>query len=155
MTVTAGEATRADRALTKSIKRVAVALSVRDLDASVQWYTAHLGFAVVAAQDFPAINARVAYIRSGKLIIELVQTTPSVRVERPAPPYNYTVQGYAQVALYVDNLQEAKDAALAQGLTLASDVVSAPGLGVQVFTVQDLDGNVIEIAHADWLDTDE
>jgi catechol 2,3-dioxygenase-like lactoylglutathione lyase family enzyme len=151
MTTTAGEATRAAKALTKKIKRVSVALSVRDLDASAQWYTEYLGFAVVAAQDFPAINARVAYIRSGKLVIELVQTTPSVRVERPAAPYNYTVQGYAQLSLYVDNLHEAKEAALADGLTLLSDVVSAPNLGVQVFLLQDLDGNVIEVAHADWL----
>lgn len=152
MTLTAGEnAQTANANLVRQVKRVSAALSVRDLDQSVQWYTTNLGFEVVASQDFPAINARVAYLRNRKVVLELVQASPSVHIERPAPPFNYVVQGFAQLALYVDDLEEAKSLALSQGLMLVSDIVSAPELGVQVFLIHDLDGNLIEFAQADWL----
>ncbi|PPK70206.1 VOC family protein [Actinokineospora auranticolor] len=152
MTLTAGETVEAaQRALVRQVKQVSAAVSVSNLDDSIAWYADNLGFEVVTRQDFPAINARVAYIRNRKVVLELVQAEPAVRIHRPAPPFNYVVQGFAQLSLYVDDIATAKAQALAQGLSLVSDIVSAPDLGVQVFLLQDLDGNLIEVAQASWL----
>lgn len=133
------------------VHHVSAAVSVRELDRSVEWYTERLGFAVVSTQDFPAIDARVAYLRHGDTVLELVQSTPAVAVTRPAPPYNYVVLGWAQISLTVDDIQQARRMAEELGLTIVSDIVTAPDLGVSVFVTQDLDGNLIEVAQLDWM----
>jgi catechol 2,3-dioxygenase-like lactoylglutathione lyase family enzyme len=136
--------------LLDQVQHVSAAVSVRDLDESVSWYVEKFGFAVQSSQDFPAISARVAYLRHRDVVLELIQATPAVGIERPAPPYNYAVRGYAQISLYVEDIYQARALAQAQGLPIVSDIVTAPELGVSVFLTKDLDGNYIEIAHSDW-----
>jgi lactoylglutathione lyase len=150
MTASQATPTRAGTLL-DLVRHVSAAVSVRDLDRSVDWYTDKLGFDVVATQDFPAIGARVAYLRHGDTVLELVRSTPAVAVTRPAPPYNYVVLGWAQLSLAVDDIQQARLLAGERGLTIVSDIVTAPDLGVTVFVTQDLDGNLIEIAQLDWM----
>lgn len=140
-----GKATLVDQ-----VQHVSAAVSVRDLDASIKWYGEHLGFEVVVAQDFPAVSARLAFLRSGNVFIELVQSTPAVAITRPAPPLNYVVIGYAQISLYVADVEVARQLAQEQGLPIVTEITSVPDLGVAAFFTQDPDGNLIEIIHCDW-----
>ncbi len=135
----------------EGVQRISACLSVTDLDASVLWYTERMGFEEVLRRDFPDLNARLAYVRWGDLILELVQSTPSVGVSRPAPPAGHTiVRGITQVSLHVEDAQKAMEQVKEAGLPLLTDLIDAAPIGVKAFFSQDPDGNLIEFHQADW-----
>lgn len=125
-------------------------ISVSDLTEAVTWYTEKLGFEVVLRQDFPELSAGLAYLRFGNLVIELVESTPSAGVSRPAPPRHATVRGITQLTLYVADAHHALALVKEKGLPIVMDLVEVPVTGVTAFFTQDLDGNLIEFHEADW-----
>ena len=133
-----------------TVQWISVCISVRDLDDAVSWYTEQLGFAEVLRQDFPSLSAGLAYLRHGDLVIELVQSTPSAGVQRPAPPLHAVLRGISQLSLYVPDIHEALAAVKAKGLPIVMDLVEVPVIGVAAFFTQDPDGNLIEFHQADW-----
>jgi methylmalonyl-CoA/ethylmalonyl-CoA epimerase len=137
-------------AILSTVQWISVCISVRNLDDAVSWYTEQLGFEQVLRQDFPALSAGLAYLRHGDLVIELVESTPSAGVERPAPPLHAVVRGISQLSLYVADAREALAAVKAKGLPIVMDLVEVPVTGVTAFFTQDPDGNLIEFHQADW-----
>jgi lactoylglutathione lyase len=133
-----------------TVRRISACLSVSDLDASVRWYTERMGFAEVVRQDFPELHARLAYLRHGDLILELVQSSPTAGVTRPAPPGHTVVRGITQISLHVDDAKAAMREAEAAELPLVTGILEAPQIGVRAFFSQDPDGNLIEFHQADW-----
>lgn len=121
-----------------------VAITVSDLDRSVEWYRAMFGFREEVRFDRPDLRKKGAMLRLGHQGLELFQPYDA----RALPDYaqdfheNLGVIGVKHFALVVPNLEEAQGDLRAKGGEL-SDIVN--GKTVRYFTVKDPDGIHVEV----------
>lgn len=121
-----------------------VAITVSDLDRSVEWYRAMFGFREEVRFDRPDLRKKGAMLRLGEQGLELFQPYEA----RVLPDYaqdfheNLGVIGVKHFALLVPNLEEAQEDLRIKGGEL-SDIVR--GKTVRYFTVKDPDGIPVEV----------
>jgi catechol 2,3-dioxygenase-like lactoylglutathione lyase family enzyme len=108
---------------------------VDDVSAAVDFYTAHLGFAV---DSFPA--PAFADVRRGSL--RLLLSGPQSSGARATPP-DQAGPGRNRIHLLVDDLDAEIERLEAAGVPFRSEPVSGPG-GRQVL-VADPSGNLVEV----------
>ena len=114
---------------------VSVRYIVDDVQAAIDFYTGHLGFALQSAHP-PAF----ADVTRGRL--RLLLSGPESSGARATPP-DAAVAGRNRIHLSVDDLDAEIDRLRSAGLTFRSEVVSGPG-GRQVL-VADPAGNLVEL----------
>ena len=116
---------------------VNVRYMVSDVEASVMWYTKHLGFTVLS-KHAPAF----ADVSRGALRLLISGPTssagrPMSDGERPGPG------GWNRIHLIVDDLSAEVDRLRAEGVKFRNDIVKGPG-GAQVL-LKDPAGNLVEL----------
>jgi catechol 2,3-dioxygenase-like lactoylglutathione lyase family enzyme len=121
--------------MTESDQMVHVRYMVDDVQASIDFYTEHLGFKV-RTNHGPAF----ADVIRGNL--RLLLSGPASSGARATPDHANTV-GRNRIHLIVDDLNAEIDRLSAAGLDFHSDVVSGPG-GRQIL-LADPAGNLIEL----------
>src|SRR5436305_7253722 len=115
---------------------VHVRYMVEDVATAVNFYTAHLGFAVLT--NFPAF----ADVKRGNL--RLLLSGPKSSAGRPMPDGRQPGPGgWNRIHLIVDDLPAEVERLRAAGLTFRNDIVKGPG-GSQIL-VDDPSGNPIEL----------
>jgi catechol 2,3-dioxygenase-like lactoylglutathione lyase family enzyme len=116
---------------------VSVRYMVDDVDASIDFYTRHLGFSV-RTSFAPAF----ADVTRGSL--RLLLSGPSSSAGRPMPDGRQPAPGgWNRIHLLVDDIAAEVEALRTAGLTFRNDVVTGPG-GRQIL-LEDPSGNVIEL----------
>ena len=116
---------------------VSVRYMVDDVDASIDFYTRHLGFSV-RTSFAPAF----ADVTRGNL--RLLLSGPSSSAGRPMPDGRQPGPGgWNRIHLLVDDIAAEVEALRTAGLTFRNDVVTGPG-GRQIL-LEDPSGNVIEL----------
>jgi len=116
---------------------VSVRYMVDDVDASIDFYTRHLGFSV-RTSFAPAF----ADVTRGNL--RLLLSGPSSSAGRPMPDGRQPAPGgWNRIHLLVDDIAAEVEALRTAGLTFRNDVVTGPG-GRQIL-LEDPSGNVIEL----------
>ncbi len=118
-------------------------ISVPDLDASIAWYHAVLGFELVRRFEIEAIPAEVAIVKNGPLHIELFQVPGAQQAspDRGIPNRDLHTHGNKHVAFGVANVRS-----LAQELERrGADIVWVRDFefGSNAF-IRDNSGNLIE-----------
>jgi catechol 2,3-dioxygenase-like lactoylglutathione lyase family enzyme len=121
--------------MTESDQMVHVRYMVADVQASIDYYTEHLGFKV-RTNHAPAF----ADVIRGNL--RLLLSGPASSGARATPDHANTA-GHNRIHLIVDDLNAEIDRLRAAGLDFHSDVVSGPG-GRQIL-LADPAGNLIEL----------
>ena len=121
--------------MTESDQMAHVRYMVDDVQASIDFYTEHLGFKV-RTKYAPAF----ADVTRGKL--RLLLSGPASSGARATPDHANTA-GRNRIQLIVDDLNAEIDRLRAAGLDFHSDVVSGPG-GRQIL-LADPAGNLIEL----------
>lgn len=123
-----------------------VAISVADLDAETAFYVDKLGFKVELDTTFgPGIPVR--WLVGGNERIELLKIKDSQPgPKKSAPPGHAAVQGFSQITLSTTDIEAARAALAAKGLTPALDITEVAPLGVKVMYYTDPEGNAVEIA---------
>ena len=120
-----------------SVELASVRYMVDDVDASIDFYTEHLGFVVLTA--FPPAFADV---RRGNLRVLL--SGPTSSAGRPmtdgVPP---VPGGWNRIHLIVEDLESEVVRLRAEGVPFRNEIVSGPG-GAQTLVV-DPSGNLIEL----------
>jgi catechol 2,3-dioxygenase-like lactoylglutathione lyase family enzyme len=116
---------------------VSVRYMVDDVDASIDFYTKHLGF-TVRMSAAPAF----ADVVRGKL--RLLLSGPKSSAGRPMPDGAQPVAGgWNRIHLIVDDIAAEVERLRAEGLPFRNDIVTGPG-GQQIL-LEDPSGNVVEL----------
>jgi glyoxylase I family protein len=86
-----------------------VALATGDLNATIAWYEAVLGFVETERGRFDAVRADYAMIEAAGVRIELVSHPHAEhqRVDRAQPPHHLDVLGYKAIVFETDDLAAA------------------------------------------------
>jgi catechol 2,3-dioxygenase-like lactoylglutathione lyase family enzyme len=121
--------------MTESDQMVHVRYIVDDVQASIDFYTEHLGFEV-------RMNAAPAFADVIRGNLRLLLSGPTSSGARATPDHANTA-GRNRIHLIVDDLNAEIDRLRAAGLDFHSDVVSGPG-GRQIL-LADPAGNLIEL----------
>jgi catechol 2,3-dioxygenase-like lactoylglutathione lyase family enzyme len=123
-----------------------VAISVADMEKETAWYRDNLGFTVTANTTIGG-GTPVRWLENGNERIELIAANGSTAgPARATPPRHAGIRGISQVTLQTDNLQAARDALVAKGITPALDITEVAPLGIKVIYLVDPEGNAVEIA---------
>ncbi|MDW9571551.1 VOC family protein [Sinorhizobium meliloti] len=116
---------------------VNVRYMVDDVEATVEWYTKHLGFSLLS-NHAPAF----ADVRRGAL--RLLLSGPSSSAGRPMPDGERPAPGgWNRIHLIVDDLAVEAERLRAAGVRFRNDVVTGPG-GSQILLI-DPSGNIVEL----------
>jgi methylmalonyl-CoA/ethylmalonyl-CoA epimerase len=124
-----------------------VTLSVRDIDAMVDFYAENFGFAVDRRADFPDYGTIVIMIRAGTVRIELLHDASFEPFVRPNPPGHSSRQGATQIQFFVDDLAAFVERVKARpDLEIAWDLIDITVLRLKHFFIRDIEGNLIQIS---------
>jgi catechol 2,3-dioxygenase-like lactoylglutathione lyase family enzyme len=126
-------------------RSVSACLVVSNLDASIDWYGAHFGFHVERRAAFPAANCRLAFLRQGEFLVELVEPASISGAPRPDPLRHIASRGVSQLVFHVADVAAAFDYARGAGLVLATRLLDVPDFRLRAFMVRDPDGTLIEV----------
>ena len=118
-------------------EQVNVRYMVNDVQQSVDWYTAHLGFE-------PISNAAPAFADVRRGALRLLLSGEKSSAGRPMPDGRRPEPGgWNRFELVVDDLKAEVDRLRSSGLTFRNDIVTGPG-GSQIL-LEDPSSNVIEL----------
>ena len=97
-----------------------IGLSVKDVEASVAWYTEKLGLAVVA-RPAKIEKSTAVILEGGGLIVELMQHDDAVSLGTAAPAItrNYLVHGVFKAGIIVDDFEATLAQLKARGVEIA------------------------------------
>jgi catechol 2,3-dioxygenase-like lactoylglutathione lyase family enzyme len=121
------------------------AISVPNLDASVKWYVESLG--LTATLLSPTSQARIAVVRGGGLLVELIQPSKPFSTETriPRPRERYLERGFLKVGFYVEDLDATVARLKQKGARFMGTVYSDQTVGVRSILVLDNDENLIQL----------
>lgn len=120
------------------------AVSVPDLEASIEWYRQILGFELERRDYLPPVPADVAFLRRGDLRIELFQPAQaqSLPPERRLPDQDLRTHGTKHFAFAVRDI----DAAASELRRRGADIVFVKHMeSASVLFLRDNAGNLIEL----------
>lgn len=118
-------------------EQVNVRYMVDDVQQSVDWYTAHLGFE-------PISNAAPAFADVRRGALRLLLSGEKSSAGRPMPDGRRPEPGgWNRFELVVEDLKAEVERLRSSGLTFRNDIVTGPG-GSQIL-LEDPSGNVIEL----------
>jgi catechol 2,3-dioxygenase-like lactoylglutathione lyase family enzyme len=118
-------------------EHVNVRYMVDDVQASVDWYTKHLGFNLLS-------NAAPAFADVERGSLRLLLSGEKSSAGRPMPDGARPAPGgWNRFELVVDDIEAEIEKLRSSGLTFRNDIVRGPG-GAQIL-LEDPSGNVIEL----------
>ena len=118
-------------------EHVNVRYMVDDVQASVDWYTKHLGFNLLS-------NAAPAFADVERGGLRLLLSGEKSSAGRPMPDgARPTPGGWNRFELVVEDIEAEVEKLRGSGLTFRNDIVRGPG-GAQIL-LEDPSGNVIEL----------
>jgi methylmalonyl-CoA/ethylmalonyl-CoA epimerase len=126
-------------------------LSVPDLEASIAWYAAALGFEVESRFEIPQIPAKVAMLRRGELRMELFEVPGATPLppDRRQPNKDVHTHGNKHVAFAVQNIDPLVGELRARNVDIV--FVGRFKFGTNAF-VRDNAGNLIEFVQQPEMD---
>jgi methylmalonyl-CoA/ethylmalonyl-CoA epimerase len=128
-----------------TINNLHACIAVGNLEESINWYRDVLGFQILQRRDFPELSARVVFLESNGVEIELVETKDFTSFQRPDPPQNHVLtQGISQLSFRVNNIEEVFERVKNRFIPVALELVNAEPLKFKAFFIRDHEGNLIE-----------
>lgn len=130
-----------------------VGISVPDIDASIAWYGAVLGFKLERRYRVDSIAGEIAVLRNGPLHVELFQVADAQALPpaRREPDTDLRTHGNKHVAFAVADVRAFADELKARGADIVW--VRQFSFGANAF-IRDNAGNLIEFVQKDRIDAD-
>jgi methylmalonyl-CoA/ethylmalonyl-CoA epimerase len=129
-----------------AIRPLHLGISVSNLEESVKWYTAMLGFQPSKRLDLSGGSVRVAIVEHQGFGIELIEVKDSTKYSLAwqDPGGQHKTQGVVHFAFLVDDLDATANVLREKGARFACDLTTLEGLGIRYFHIFDIDGNLVE-----------
>ena len=132
-----------------SLQPYLIALSVADLDASIQWYSDLLGFREQRRMNLPDYKLRIGFLERDGFRLELIEFKDSVPLSAikekfPGVTDRAKVQGYAKLAFGVPAIEKFAAMLKAKKLEFLRDITREAETGDTWFMITDPDGNVLQ-----------
>lgn len=121
-----------------------IALIVKDLDASIKWYSELLGFTVVNQNNLESRGIFMANLASGKNRLELIQIDSSVSSDELLEP-KQKMQGFFKAGFLVKALEPYIAQLKDWDPNFNESIVSDPVSGQKMIVFKDPDGNRIQL----------
>ena len=120
------------------------AISVADLEASIQWYNKHFGFTLVRRSEIPGTGVKVAHMQGVGFILEIFCAPDSKPLpeDRRVPNLDFLTQGNKHISFGVKDGRKTKEEMEAMGIDIAFIAEVDGTYGV---FIRDNTGNLIEI----------
>lgn len=122
------------------------AISVSDVNASVEWYRRVLGFRPVSQANLEN-GASFAMIRRNGVIIELlkVRDQQALPMLNQDPPNHLKYLGVKNFCLWVDNMDTTMRELRAQNVKFVWEALTLPEVGTRVTMIRDNNDNLIAL----------
>lgn len=122
------------------------AISVRDLNASAQWYKQKLGFHEVKQSASRDGSSRAIILETDGVLLELVHSKRAVSPRALIKGYKdaYQIYGVFKVGLMVQDADHTLERLKANGVQIANGPYTDDALRVRSFFVRDNEGNIIQ-----------
>jgi catechol 2,3-dioxygenase-like lactoylglutathione lyase family enzyme len=122
------------------------AISVPDVNASVEWYQQVLGFRSVSQADLEN-GASFAMIKRNDVIIELlkVQDQQAMPMLNQDPPNHLKYLGVKNFCLWVDDMDSTMRELRAQNVKFVWEALTLPEVGTRVTMIRDNNDNLIAL----------
>lgn len=128
-----------------------VALSVADLDESIEWYNRYFDLKVLSSMTIPHVGTKIVFVGNGQFILELlkVKDPKPLPVERRHPDTDNATLGVKHICIAVDDNRALVDRMKVDGVEIAmeSEPPEMPRYGAHVL---DPTGNIVEIFQKDF-----
>jgi methylmalonyl-CoA/ethylmalonyl-CoA epimerase len=124
-----------------------VALSVPNLEETIQWYQDKLGFTMTLRRELPQFSTRQAFLELNGFQIEVFERENSTRTQ-PSPvnvPDDLLTQGYKHIAFTVDDIDAIATELKRRNVEVALEPVTDEELGLTICFIKDSNGNLIEL----------
>ncbi|MBD2054503.1 VOC family protein [Oculatella sp. FACHB-28] len=124
-----------------------VALSVPNLEETIQWYQDKLGFTTTLRRELPQLSTHQVFLELNGFRIEMFERENSARTQ-PFPanvPDDLLAQGYKHIAFTVDDIDAIAIELKHHNVEVVLEPVIDEELGLTVCFIKDNNGNLIEL----------
>jgi catechol 2,3-dioxygenase-like lactoylglutathione lyase family enzyme len=123
-----------------------VAISVSDIDQTVQWYEDKLGFKLQNRRKV-STGIEIALIEKNSFYIDIIRIANSKNIEGEPkdPPEHLSIQGLRNIVFWVDDLKTTDAQLKAKGVQLIWESRFIPEVNTSVTNFRDNNGNLIAI----------
>jgi catechol 2,3-dioxygenase-like lactoylglutathione lyase family enzyme len=125
-----------------------VAISVANLEQSIDWYQKNLGFQLLQRRDFPESQVSTAILGEAGFQLELIQHTGSRPIWQLVPDHSQPtlIQGFKKIVLQTRELMSLYESLRQKGVTFVyPDLQETLGVWGKWFMIEDLDGNIFQL----------
>ena len=122
-------------------------LTVKDAQASAEWYRDRLGFEIFDRMSFVKQGVEIRFLKLRDFHLELVQRSDSFAVaERIAEDFQPSqVRGYFKLGFRVADIDRLVDDLRQQGVVLFGEIFDDERFGARMVLIKDPDGNLIQL----------
>jgi len=120
------------------------AISVADMEESIQWYNQNFGFTIIDRSEIPGTGVKVAHMQGVNFILEIfcAKNSNPLPEDRKVPNLDFLTQGNKHIAFGVRDGRKTKKEIEAMGIDIA---LIAEVDGTYGIFIRDNTGNLIEI----------
>jgi catechol 2,3-dioxygenase-like lactoylglutathione lyase family enzyme len=124
-----------------------VAISVANLQQSMDWYKKNLGFQLIQRRDFPESQVFTAIMGGVGFQLELIQNTGSRPISQflKDPSQPTLIQGFKKIVVQTKQLNRLCDGLRQNEVTFVyPGIQETPGVWGRWFMIEDPDGNILQ-----------
>ncbi len=122
-----------------------LAISVKNLDASVKWYTDVFGFNETQNYVFSEDRMRLSFMEKNGFELELIEIADTPSFSAPNPENPATRRGFVKFAFYSNEIDALYGSAVKAEVQVQSSLRNSNRTGGRFFILLDPDGNWVQV----------
>lgn len=126
-----------------------LAIFVKSVEQSSQWYERNLDFSIYKKMDFPQYDSlKIYFLRHNGFELELIEKRTSFSIRKFEPNYNSDkapLRGFTKIAFRVDAINRVFEKMKQNGVKVIMGITNDKEFDEDFFMVEDLDENTVQV----------